>query len=168
MSAKSPRPLSRFHAGLLASALALGSLAMAADALARDEKPGAKPPRWEQSEEFKATDADRDGKLSEAEIRAFAAARTAEMDANKDGVISPEEMHAFHDKQREKMRQAHLARMDGNKDGVISAEEYQKHMADGMLRHAQRQRDGHPHGGMQHRHGAVPPPPEGAQPPAAK
>ena len=168
MSVKSPRQLSRFHAGLLASALALGSLAMAADALARDEKPGAKPPRWEQSEEFKAIDTDRDGKLSEAEIRAFAAARTAEMDTNKDGVISPEEMRAFHDKQREKMRLARLARMDDNKDGIVSAEEYQKHMAEGMMRHANRPRDGHPHDGMPLRHGAVPPPPEGAQPPAAK
>ncbi len=146
MSITSPRRFTRLHTGLLAGLVAVSGLAFSINAQARDAGP--MPPhgdraRWEKSAAFKAIDTDGDGKLSEAEIRAFAAARTAEIDTNKDGIISPEEIQAFHDRQREKMRQARLVRMDENKDGVISAEEYQRHLADGMLRHNGK-RDGQP------------------------
>ena len=145
MFLSSPTFESSLHSSLLAGALILTGIAFSTSALARDSGPqrsdigshGEKM-HWEKSTAFKAIDTDGDGKLSEAEIRAFAAARTAEMDINKDGVISPDEMQAFHEKQREKMRQARLVRLDDNKDGVISAEEYQNHLADGMLRHNQR------------------------------
>ncbi len=151
-------PSFRLHRGLLAGLLAIGGLAVSVDALARDAGPqrdgpqrDRTAPHWQKSAGFKAIDTDGDGKLSEAEIRAFAASRTAEIDTNKDGVISPEEMQAHHERQREKMRQARLTRLDDNKDGVISAEEYQRHLADGMLRHG-KERDGSHRKGPPHRH----------------
>lgn len=171
MFLSSPTFESRLHSSLLAGALLLTGIAFSGASLAHDGNPqrgdfrtmaphGDKM-RWEKSAAFKAIDTDGDGKLSEAEIRAFAAARTAEMDTNKDGVISQDEMHAFHEKQREKMRQARLARLDDNKDGVISAEEYQNHLADGMLRH-NRPRPQEPRRQAPH-HGS-PVPPESAMP----
>jgi Ca2+-binding EF-hand superfamily protein len=70
-------------------------------------------------------DANHDGEITQADIAAFEAARTAEIDTNKDGKITPEEVQAY----REKLRQQHMAerfaRMDTNGDGVVSAQEYQ-------------------------------------------
>jgi hypothetical protein len=74
---------------------------------------------------FQEMDTNHDGKISQAEIEAFEAARAAEIDANQDGVITADEIQAFREKERAKRQAAMLARMDTNGDGKISLEEYE-------------------------------------------
>ncbi len=107
---------------------------------------------------FQEMDANKDGKVAQAEIEAFEAARAAEIDANHDGKITADEIQAFREKERAKREAAMLARMDANGDGSVSVQEYEAAQTwrlarmdrngDGMI-DEQDMRDG---GGMHHRH----------------
>jgi Ca2+-binding EF-hand superfamily protein len=74
---------------------------------------------------FQEMDANKDGKVTQAEIEAFEAARAAEIDANHDGKITADEIRAFREKERAKREAAELARMDTNGDGSVSVQEYE-------------------------------------------
>jgi hypothetical protein len=103
-------------------------------------------------------DANKDGKVTQAEIDAFEAARAAEIDADHDGKITPDEVKAFREKERAKREAERFARMDTNGDGSVSVQEYEAAQTwrlarmdrngDGTI-DAQDMRDG---GGMHHRH----------------
>ena len=74
---------------------------------------------------LKEMDANHDGKVTQAEIDAFEAARAAEIDANHDGKITPDEVKAFREAQRAKREAERFARMDTNGDGSVSVQEYE-------------------------------------------
>ncbi len=78
-------------------------------------------------ETFDAIDADKDGKLTEAEISAFRAARFAAADADKNGLLSAEELAAMHMSQATGRMAKRSAKMiehlDADEDGQLSAEE---------------------------------------------
>ena len=103
-------------------------------------------------------DTNHDGKVTQAEIEAFEAARAAEIDANHDGKITADELQAFHEKERAKREAAMLARMDTNGDGVVSVQEYEAAQTWRLAR-LDRNGDGtideqdlRAGGGMHHRH----------------
>lgn len=73
--------------------------------------------------QFDAMDADKDGKVTQAEMDAFRAARFAEADADKDGLLNSDEMAAMHLKQMQARMPQMMARMDANNDGKLSPEE---------------------------------------------
>ena len=107
---------------------------------------------------FQEMDTNHDGKISQAEIDAFEAARAAEIDANHDGKITADELQAFHEKERAKREAAMLARMDTNGDGVVSVQEYEAAQTWRLAR-LDRNGDGtideqdlRTGGGMHHRH----------------
>lgn len=72
-------------------------------------------------------DADKDGKISKAEIEAYRAAELAAVDANKDGLLSAEELAAMHVRAMTEragaMAQRMVERLDGDGDGLLSAAE---------------------------------------------
>lgn len=76
---------------------------------------------------FAEIDADKDGKITPAEIEAFRAARFAAADTNKDGSLSAEEMIAMHEAMRaERQLQRStqmIAKFDKNADGLLTADE---------------------------------------------
>ena len=77
--------------------------------------------------DFDAVDADKDGKITLAEMEAFRAARFAGADANADGNLSAEELVAMHEAERAARQLQRstdmIAKFDTNADGVLSAEE---------------------------------------------
>jgi hypothetical protein len=81
----------------------------------------------EMLERFEAMDADKDGKVTEAEIAAFHAARFAAADADGNGSLSADELTAMQlARMQERMagRSAKMIeRLDANADGQLSAEE---------------------------------------------
>ncbi|WP_395334235.1 hypothetical protein [Novosphingobium sp. BL-8H] len=96
-------------------------------------------------------DANGDGTITRAEAQAAAEAQFARLDVNKDGKID----QADRDARRTQMREEQFKRLDTNNDGVISKAEF---MADRGPKDWQR---GGPEGRPD-----MPPPPEGAAPPA--
>jgi Ca2+-binding EF-hand superfamily protein len=76
---------------------------------------------------FDQFDADKDGKVTEAEVAAFRTNMVAGADADKDGLLSVEELTAHEVKMIEAMAAQHAARriadQDTNGDGKLSAEE---------------------------------------------
>lgn len=76
---------------------------------------------------FDEVDADKDGKVTEAEITAFRAAQVAGADANADGQISLEELTAHSAAMMQQMAVEHATRrmkaQDANGDGQLSVEE---------------------------------------------
>jgi Ca2+-binding EF-hand superfamily protein len=79
-------------------------------------------------ERFDAIDADKDGKVTEAEIAAFRAARFTAADLDKNGSLSAEELSAMQmaEMQTRMGQRASkmIERLDGNADGQLSAEEF--------------------------------------------
>ena len=76
---------------------------------------------------FEEMDADKDGKLTQDEVKAHTAAQAALMDTDKDGTLSEAELIAGQ-QQRKADRESRRAkqmieRMDANKDGVLSLDE---------------------------------------------
>lgn len=111
-------------AALLATlALGIGAAAYAQDA-------GLLPPADPMMAAFDKMDADKDGKLTEAEITAYKAALFAEADTSKDGKLSPEELLAMHEKATAARKLAQATemakRLDGDGDGQISMAELDK------------------------------------------
>lgn len=76
---------------------------------------------------LEAMDADKDGKVTEAEIDAFQAARIAAADADGDGLMSASELSAMHLAQMSERAEAMAARMieefDADGDGKLSGAE---------------------------------------------
>lgn len=79
-------------------------------------------------ERFDEIDADKDGKVTEAEIAAFRAARFTAADTDKNGSLSAEELSAMHMAEMQSRMGQHaskmIERLDGNADGQLSAEEF--------------------------------------------
>ena len=77
--------------------------------------------------DFAALDADKDGKVTKAEMEAFRAARVAEVDANKDGLLSGDELAAMHLKMMTErantMAAQMVAKLDTDGDKLLSASE---------------------------------------------
>lgn len=113
----------------MAAALALGAVALVAlgTAAMADRGPGRDEGAALLMQRFDAMDADKDGKLTQAEIDAFRAARFAAADTNGDGAIDKDELAALRlqEMQARAGNQAArmLDRMDGNGDGKLSASE---------------------------------------------
>jgi Ca2+-binding EF-hand superfamily protein len=76
---------------------------------------------------FDTIDADKDGKLTEAEIEAHRAAEFTAADTNADGMLNAEELTAQHMARMSQMAADHTTQMiertDDNGDGNLSAEE---------------------------------------------
>lgn len=108
--------------GVLALAIAATSL----PAVAQERGEGPRGPRGPMFQ-FEEIDANGDGKITQEEIDAHAAARFAEADTDGDGSVSAEEMVARMQAQRDERMQRGaermIERMDANDDGVLSADE---------------------------------------------
>ena len=109
---------------LAGSALILVAALMGAAAYAQDATP-AKPMHG--PFDFATLDADKDGKVTKAEVEAFRAAKVKAMDANADGKISADELAAPRiaaATDRIKARSAEMvAKLDSDGDGSLTAAE---------------------------------------------
>lgn len=78
--------------------------------------------------DFAALDADKDGKITAAEMEAFRAARVTEVDADKDGKLSTAELSAMHMARMQARADQMAARMverhDADGDGMLTAAEF--------------------------------------------
>lgn len=112
-------------------ALALAGFVLAAlctGALADRHGPGrAHGPALFPPFDFAAVDADKDGRVTEAELVAWRAARVNAMDPNADGLLSAEEIKAGHMAAAEAVATGMAARMvaehDADGDGLLSVAE---------------------------------------------
>lgn len=112
---------------------ALGSLALATlmaallSTAALAERGGMGPMGAMPMMDFDQLDADKDGKLTEAEIKAAMTARLTEADTDKDGKLSPEELIALREKMAAERKMARaramIERHDTDKDGFVSITE---------------------------------------------
>lgn len=79
--------------------------------------------------DFAAIDADKDGKLTQAEVKAFRAARIKAVDADGNGTISEDELVAFRLKEAEAAMRGHakfaMTQLDVDGDGAVSVTELQ-------------------------------------------
>ena len=91
--------------------LAIGTLALAGTANAQQRGPG-------------RADADRDGRISQAEFVSARTSRLTEADANGDGAVSREEAQAARQTQRAERRGQMFARLDTDGNGSISPAEF--------------------------------------------
>ena len=73
---------------------------------------------------FAEMDADKDGKVSAAEMRAYRAASFAKADANGDGKLSVEELDEARKAQRIERLQKMVLWLDSDGDGMLSVEEF--------------------------------------------
>ena len=92
-------------------------------AVAQDRGQGPRGPLFQ----FEEIDANSDGKITQEEIDAHAAARFAAADTNGDGSLSADELLARLEEQRaERLKRSAdrmIERRDANNDGVLSADE---------------------------------------------
>lgn len=96
--------------------------------------------------DFSALDADGNGSVSIAEVKAAQQARFAEMDSNGDGVISGDEMAAAaadhaQDRAMERFSQM-LAWRDSDGDGALSPSEFGSNRGEQMFMRADANHDG--------------------------
>jgi len=123
-------------AGVLAVGLGAGVASMAVANQGGPNRPS-----------FEALDADKDGKVTQAELDAHKAQEFAKADADGDGMLSAAEMLA-RAKVQENNRMANrvnkmIARIDADKDGMVSAAEMQAMpRGKGMLRRMDADNDG--------------------------
>lgn len=79
--------------------------------------------------DFAAIDADKDGKITPAEIEAHRTAQITAADTDGDGLLNPTELSAMHLKQMsargDAMTERMMARLDSDKDGKLSPAEMQ-------------------------------------------
>lgn len=73
---------------------------------------------------FAEMDADKDGKVSAAEMRAYRDARFANADANGDGKLSVEELDNARKAERLERLQKMMVWLDTDGDGMLSADEF--------------------------------------------
>ena len=154
---------SRKYGRYLAGVLVAGAIPLAIGAaFAADGPHRAAGPHGGMSPMFSQMDADKDGKITRAEIEAHHKARAAEIDADKDGKVTAAELRTWMDKQREKRLGERLAQLDRDGDGAVSVQEFEDggvwraarmdRNGDGVIDGGDRQRTGHGHHG-QHDHG---------------
>jgi hypothetical protein len=137
----------RTLAALSLAALMAGAMPLIAQAKGPEDRPmGAMGPMRE--EMLAKYDANKDGKLDDAERAAIRADHFKKLDSNGDGKVTkaefPAAMEAMREQQRKEHEQAMFDKMDANKDGVVTEAEFAafKPMRDG---------DHHPRG--DHRRG---------------
>lgn len=70
-----------------------------------------------------AADADKDGKISQDEMKAYKEAQFKKYDADGDGKLSQEEMTTMRDEHKAMMQDARFKALDTDGDGSISQEE---------------------------------------------
>lgn len=114
--------------GLALAGLSAAILATALPTAAMAEKGPGGPMMGLMLHRFDEIDADKDGKVTEAELAAFRAARFAAADADGSGGLSAEELAAFRAAQMAK-RQSEMAgrmleRLDADNDGQLSEAEF--------------------------------------------
>ena len=101
------------------------------------------PPR---APDFATLDADGDGSISEAELKALGDARFGAADADGDGLLTLEELVARIETRRAERMERRAERLiearDENGDGVLSREEIGDRRAERMLERADRDEDG--------------------------
>lgn len=111
-------------ASLVALAIALTGSAALADRGDRMGEGGMGPM---QAFDFAAVDADKDGKITPAELDAYRAAEAKAVDADGDGFLSAAELAAMHVKaatqRANDMAARMIERLDSDKDGKLSAAE---------------------------------------------
>lgn len=119
------KPLNtKIHADLLAALVGVGIL-MAAPVMAKDHAEGGtcKHMRGHHGgmmlKHFDEVDADKDGKITQDELKAHHDAKRAEVDSDDDGKLSKAEFLAKAEKRAERK----FARMDKNEDGFITEDE---------------------------------------------
>ncbi|PTE13531.1 hypothetical protein C5F44_13330 [Fuscovulum blasticum DSM 2131] len=123
----------------LATTALLAMTAAAQETPAPDAKPAAAPDAKApvMFENFDAMDTDKDGKVTQAEIDAWRAARFAEADADKDGFLSKEELVAMRLKEIEarmmKGAERMVGKLDADKDGKLSPAELPASRMDGRV-----------------------------------
>lgn len=118
--------------------------------------------------DFVAVDTDKDGKITQAELDAFQAARATEIDTDKDGFISAEEMAAHMSARMQdrigKMARHAIVEQDEDGDGKVSLAEMGAHRGlDKLFAHADADGDAAlsqeeidtMHAKMQERHGRM-------------
>jgi Ca2+-binding EF-hand superfamily protein len=134
----------RFNTGAAVAALFAATFATAVMA---EKGPGGPEGRGEMLlQMFDTIDADKDGKLTEAEIEAHRAADFAAADTNSDKVLSAEELTVQHLARMTKMATDRTAkmieRMDDNGDGTLSAEEMTQTVEEQRFARLDRDEDG--------------------------
>jgi Ca2+-binding EF-hand superfamily protein len=90
---------------------------------------------------FNAVDADKNGKITAAEITPRAGKRFDRFDADKNGAVTPAEIEAVLKAALERQRDRIMAGLDADKDGTISRTEYDASV-DKMLAAADGDKDG--------------------------
>lgn len=85
-------------------------------------------------ERMTAMDADKDGKLSQAEIFAYRQSRFTELDTDKDGNLSAEELDAAGQERRLDGLSRRLAFMDTDGDGKVGMDDFARHRGKHMQR----------------------------------
>ena len=140
---------------------------LAGHAIAGDAPRGAGP-----HDSILRADTDGDGKVSRAEASAAADKRTSDwfdkLDLDKDGYVTQDEIRQAHEARREQMKAAfdeHFKAADANNDGKLSLDEVQAKMPrlaqrfttldsdkDGFLTREELQRGGPASGGWEHHH----------------
>ena len=120
----------------LTGALVLALVGASLPAMAQQQGDGQRGPRGPMFQ-FEDVDANSDGKITQDEITAHAAARFAAADTDGDGMLSQDEMIARMQAQRDERMAQGAARMierrDTNGDGVLSAEEMAPRNTDRMF-----------------------------------
>ncbi len=105
-------------AGVLAAGLSTAAFAENRDGMGMGHMPAF---------DFTTLDADKDGKVTQAEVDAAHAARVAEVDANKDGLLSGDELAAMHLKMMTERANTMAAdmvnKLDTDGDKLLSAAE---------------------------------------------
>lgn len=112
----------------LAAVLALATAAGGTVALAHGKdgtQRGDRGARMEQR--FAEMDADKDGKVSAAEMRAAREARFAKADADGDGKLTVEELDAARQARRMERLERMVVWLDADGDGMLSADEFDPH-----------------------------------------
>ena len=90
---------------------------------------------------FEAMDADKGGKVGQAEVFAYRAAKFTDADGNADGRISAVELDGLMAEHRIKFMEHRLAMMDTDGDGVVGQDEFAR-MRGPWMRHLDQNRDG--------------------------
>lgn len=108
---------SKMFKALMIGAVALGAMAGAGAAEARDGARGEKM--------FQKADLNGDGRIDQGEAEQMRDARFARMDVNGDGVVSQDEMAEVSKKRRAERMAKRFERLDLNGDGVIQRVEFE-------------------------------------------